>query len=411
MKGRPGRDTMQCIENVNVFTEDNCFHPGTVWIEGKRISRVELDDAKNLHSGALETEGSDASVKIQAMDVQDGHGMYLIPGMIDLHFHGCLEYDFSDGTMEAIDEIAGFELAHGVTSICPATMTLPVERLEQILKTAARYRRSQENQEARATLVGIHMEGPFISKEKCGAQNPSYIQKPSQALLEDFLHWSEGLVKIVGVAPEKEGAVDFISRAKDKVTVAIAHSNATYDEAMAGIHAGASHGIHLFNGMTSLGHREPGIPGAVFQDNTTTAELICDGVHLHPAVAKMAATLLGADRTVLISDSIRGTGFGAGRYLIGDLEFEVKGNRATLVEKGALAGSVTPLPECFRMAVKEMGIPLTTAVAAVTHNPSRILGIQSERGFLQEGCYADMVLLDQDLTIRKIWKEGRVVSS
>ena len=234
MKGRPGRDTMQCIENVNVFTEDNCFHPGTVWIEGKRISRVELDDAKNLHSGALETEGSDASVKIQAMDVQDGHGMYLIPGMIDLHFHGCLEYDFSDGTMEAIDEIAGFELAHGVTSICPATMTLPVERLEQILKTAARYRRSQENQEARATLVGIHMEGPFISKEKCGAQNPSYIQKPSQALLEDFLHWSEGLVKIVGVAPEKEGAVDFISRAKDKVTVAIAHSNATYDEAMAG---------------------------------------------------------------------------------------------------------------------------------------------------------------------------------
>lgn len=399
---------MQCIKNVYVFTKENRFLPGTVWIDGKKISRVELADAEGLSIDSLKTESSD--VNVQARNVYDGDGMYLIPGMIDLHFHGCLEHDFCDGTMEAIDEIARFELAHGVTSICPATMTLPVERLEQILKTAVHYRRWQKNQEARATLVGINMEGPFISREKCGAQNPSYIQKPSLALLEDFMSWSEGLVKIVGVAPEEEGAIDFISRVKEKVTVAIAHSNATYDEAMEGIRAGASHGIHLFNGMTALGHREPGIPGAVFQDDTTTAELICDGVHLHPAVAKMAASLLGADRTVLISDSIRGTGFGEGRYLIGDLEFEVKGNRATLVEKGALAGSVTPLSECFRIAVKEMGIPLTTAVVAVTHNPARILGIQAERGFIQEGCYADMVLLSPDLKVQKIWKEGVLVS-
>lgn len=399
---------MQCIKNVYVFTKENRFLPGTVWIDGKKISRVELADAEGLSIDSLKTESSD--VNVQARNVYDGDGMYLIPGMIDLHFHGCLEHDFCDGTMEAIDEIARFELAHGVTSICPATMTLPVERLEQILKTAVHYRRWQKNQEARATLVGINMEGPFISREKCGAQNPSYIQKPSPALLEDFMSWSEGLVKIVGVAPEEEGAIDFISRVKEKVTVAIAHSNATYDEAMEGIRAGASHGIHLFNGMTALGHREPGIPGAVFQDDTTTAELICDGVHLHPAVAKMAASLLGADRTVLISDSIRGTGFGEGRYLIGDLEFEVKGNRATLVEKGALAGSVTPLSECFRIAVKEMGIPLTTAVVAVTHNPARILGIQAERGFIQEGCYADMVLLSPDLKVQKIWKEGVLVS-
>ena len=407
---------MQCIENVYVFIRENRFLPGTVWIDGKKISRVELADAECLNGGFLKTNSSDDRVNVQTgsvlsdADVYDGHGMYLIPGMIDLHFHGCLEYDFSDGTMEAIDEIARFELAHGVTSICPATLTLPVDRLEQILKTAVQYRKWQENQELRATLVGINMEGPFISREKCGAQNPAHIQKPSLPLLESFLNWSEGLVKIVGVAPEEEGAIDFISRAKEKVTVAIAHSNAIYDEAMGGIRAGASHGIHLFNGMTALGHREPGIPGAVLQDDIVTAELICDGVHLHPAVAKMAATLLGENRTVLISDSIRGTGFGDGRYLIGDLEFDVKENRATLVEKGALAGSVTPLSECFRIAVLEMGIPLTTAVAAVTHNPARVLGIQNERGFIQEGCYADVVLLDQDLKVQKIWKEGRLVS-
>ena len=352
MKGRPGRDTMQCIENVNVFTEDNCFHPGTVWIEGKRISRVELDDAKGMHRTPLETENTGDYVKMQASDVQDGHGMYLIPGMIDLHFHGCLEYDFSDGTMEAIDEIAGFELAHGVTSICPATMTLPVERLEQILKTAARYRRSQENQEARATLVGIHMEGPFISKEKCGAQNPSYIQKPSQALLEDFLHWSEGLVKIVGVAPEKEGAVALISRAKDKVTVAIAHSNATYDEAMAGIHAGASHGIHLFNGMTSLGHREPGIPGAVFQDNTTTAELICDGVHVDLDLVDFTLSTIKPNRHCLISDgmSFCGLGEGKGKYLGKDIYSD--GKACYYSDNNVLIGSACLISETAKNLIK-----------------------------------------------------------
>ena len=378
------------IENVYIFTENNRFEYGSVLVEEQKI--------KEIISG---TEPLNAEKR------------YLIPGMIDMHFHGCMGYDFCDGTIEALNEIAKYELSLGVTSICPATMTLPVEQLEQILKCAAYYKKAQDGlqefEASRASLVGINMEGPFISKEKCGAQDPAFIEKPNMDLFHAFMDWSDGLVKVMGVAPETEGAADFVAQIKNDVCVSIAHSNASYEEAIDALSKGASHGVHLFNGTSAFNHRNPGIPGAIFDHNTATAELICDGVHVHPATVRMAAKLLGLYRLILVSDSMRAAGLEDGQYLLGGQEVNVEGNQATLVKDGSLAGSVTPLPECFRIAVCEMHIPIENAVAAVTKNPAKVLGIDRERGYIKEGYFADLVLLDENFQVKTVWKNGKEI--
>lgn len=389
------------IKNAKVFMGNQTFEEGEIRVRDGRIEEV--------RAGKMRGEGF---LALPGEEVIDCQGAYAIPGLIDLHFHGCMGDDFCDGTKDAIRRIAEYEASVGVTAIAPATMTLPVEELEAILRTAAEYREEAGKEEtgAGADLVGVNMEGPFISKVKKGAQDERNILPCDVEVARRFLEASKGLVKFIGIAPEEsENAIAFIEEMKDQVHISLAHTNAAYDRAKEAFDAGASHAVHLYNAMPAFTHRAPGVVGAVADSPSVMAELICDGVHIHPAVVRGTFQMLGADRMILISDSMRATGMPDGRYTLGGLDVDVKGNRAVLVSDGALAGSATNLMDCMRTAVKKMGIPLETAVACASINPAKSLGVEAERGSLAEGKKADIVLLDEELELKSVIKDGRVI--
>lgn len=380
------------IKNVKVYQEDQTFKDGEIYIE----NGVFAEDGAQLQADG---------------EILDGKGCYAIPGMIDLHFHGCMGYDFCDGTEEAIREIARYEASIGVTAIAPATMTLPVLELEHILSVAAAYRKKTDGQAdgTAADLVGINMEGPFISKAKKGAQDERNIIPCDAEIFRRFQRAADGLVSFIGIAPEEPGAIEFVREVKDEVNVSLAHTNSDYAHAMEAFDAGANHAVHLYNAMPPFTHRAPGVVGAVSDSEHVMAELICDGVHVDPAVVRATFKMLGAQRMILISDSMRAAGMPDGQYTLGGLDVKVRGNHATLVSDGALAGSVTTLPDCMRVAVKQMGIPLETAVACATANPAKSLGIYGRYGSITPGKHADVVLLDQDLQLKAVVKDGKKI--
>lgn len=378
------------IDNVYVYTPDKKFVKGGIILKGEQIQAVyEAKDTPKFEE-----------------EVFDGNGAYAIPGLIDLHFHGCKGDDFCDGTKEAIGRIAEYETSIGVTAIAPATMTLPVEELEHILEVAAEYKK-ENTDKRRADLLGINMEGPFISPAKKGAQDERNIIPCNVEICEQFLKASDGLVKFIGIAPEEsEEAIDFIKAVKDKVNVSLAHTNADYETAKVAFEAGANHAVHLYNAMPPFSHRAPGVVGAVYDCKHVMPEIICDGIHIHPATVRATFEMMGADRMILISDSMRATGMPDGQYTLGGLDVKVVGKLATLVSDGAIAGSATNLMDCMRTVVKEMGIPLETAVACATMNPAKSLGVYEEYGSITEGKKANIVLLDKDLELQAVIKDG-----
>lgn len=381
------------IDHVKVFTEDKKFTDGGIVIKNGTIEQVY-------------TEGKRPQTEDEVLD---GKGMYAIPGLIDLHFHGCKGDDFCDGSRDAIARIAEYEASVGVTAIAPATMTLPVEELEQILRVAAEYKKGPHSKKE-ADFVGINMEGPFISPAKKGAQDERNIIPCDVKVCERFLEVSEGLVKFMGIAPEEsENAVSFIEAVKDKVNVSLAHTNADYDTAMAAFNAGADHAVHLYNAMPAFTHRAPGVIGAVYDSKHVMAEIICDGVHIHPAAVRATFEMMGEDRMILISDSMRAAGMPDGSYTLGGLDVSVVGNRATLASDGAIAGSVTNLMDCMKTAVKTMNIPLETAVACATINPAKSLGIDAEYGSIRAGKKAHIVLMAQELNVQQVIKDGELL--
>lgn len=381
------------IKHVKIYTEDKKFKEGTIYIK------------HGVFTSPFMQEES---------EILDGKYCYAIPGLIDLHFHGCAGYDICDGTLKAIEKIAEYEAAAGITAICPATMTLPVHTLEQILQTAYEYQKTHAGNVSGKSghfkgsdLIGINMEGPFISRSKKGAQDPMHIQPCDVKTAQKLIHASGGLVKFIGIAPEENpNFLDFISQMKDHVSISLAHTNADYDIAMEAFRAGANHAVHLYNAMPHFLHRNPGVIGAVADSPHVYAELICDGVHLHPCVVRATVRMLGEDRIVFISDSIRATGMPDGRYTLGGLDVDLKDNHVTLVSDGALAGSATNLMECMRTAVTKMQIPLETAVACATKNPAKCLGVYETRGSITEGKIADVVLLNEALEVQAVIKDG-----
>jgi len=340
--------------------------------------------------------------------VLDASGCYVIPGLVDVHFHGCVGEDFSDATAEGLQRIADFELSQGVTYICPAGMTLPEDQLRAICENVAAHRAKNTGG---AEVVGAHLEGPFLSTAKKGAQNGDYLHDPDIDMLRRLQTAAEGCVKLVTVAPEQPNAMEFIRAAKEMgITVSVGHTVADYDTAMEAFRSGATHATHLYNGMPSIHHRAPAVIGAAFDSAGVRAELICDGVHIHGAVVRMTFQLFGKERMVLISDSLRATGMPDGQYPFGGQEIEVHGNRATIVgHPETLAGSVTSLMGCLRQAVK-FGIPVADAVRACTYNPAAAIGIDDRAGTLDVGKAASLVLLDQnDLSTRAIVFKGKTV--
>ena len=373
-----------------IYTDKMCFEPGVITIGGDSIEKIEYF-------------GEDQLTK------EEG-GRYILPGLVDTHFHGCAGYDFCDGTVEAMRAIASYELTHGITTITPATMTLSEEMLMSICETCAVAVETETLQSGIALkdiLKGIYLEGPFISMEKKGAQNPAYIHKPDIEMLDRLQKAAKGLIRIVVIAPETEGALDCIREGRGKYRFSIAHTCADYEKAKEAIEAGATHVTHLYNAMPPFTHREPGVIGAAAEDTKTEAELICDGIHIHPSVVKSTFKLFGPERMVLISDSMMATGMEDGEYALGVQPVHVKGNRATRAD-GTIAGSATNLYDCMRMAI-QMGISREEAVRAATLNPATAVGIADECGCLKEGRKADILIADSEFNLREVIKSGMTV--
>ena len=335
-------------------------------------------------------------------------GCRVIPGLVDVHFHGCVGEDFSDATPDGLQKIADFELSQGVTYICPTGMTLPEDQLTAICKTTAAHRAKNPGG---AEVVGAHLEGPFLCMAKKGAQNGDYLHAPDAEMLKRLQEAAEGSVRLVTLAPEEPGSVEFIKAAKDMgIHVSLGHTVANYDTAKAAFEAGADHATHLYNAMPPLAHRDPGVIGAAWEVPSVMPELICDGIHIHPAVVRLTFGLFGKERMIIISDSLRATGMPDGEYPFGGQMIEVHGNRATILgHPETLAGSVTSLMGCLRQAVS-FGIPVADAVRACTYNPAQSIGIDHRAGTLDVGKEASIVLLDEkDLSIKAIIFKGKPV--
>lgn len=374
-----------------VYTDRMCFEPGEIVIEGERIGKVERCEV-----GALTEQEANT---------------HILPGLVDIHFHGCAGYDFCDGTAEAVRAIASYEMTHGTTTICPATMTLSEEQLLKICAAgaAAETETLSEDIPVKDVLRGIYLEGPFISMEKKGAQNPAYIHKPDLAMLRRLQQAAKGMIRMAVVAPEEEGAMDLIREGAGEFRFSIAHTCADYETAKAAMEAGAHHVTHLYNAMPPFTHRKPGVIGAAAENDETRVELICDGIHIHPCVVKSTFKLFGAERMVLISDSMMATGMEDGEYALGGQPVIVKGNRA-LLKDGTIAGSATNLYDCMRTAI-QMGVPKEEAVRAATCNPAQAVGLSEECGVLRPGRRADILLADGDFALLEVIKSGRAVKS
>lgn len=370
------------IRNAEVFTEAGVFEKKDIYIQdGKFVDSIPEDTQE-----------------------VDGTGCYAIPGLTDIHFHGCVGRDFCDGTEEAIQAIADYEASIGVTTIAPATMTFSEEKLTEIAKAA----KAHKNEKG-ATLCGINMEGPFIAMKKKGAQNGKYIHKPDIEMFDRIQEAAGGLFKLVDLAPEEDGAMEFIKAKKDEVVLSIAHTTTDYDTAKAAIDAGVHHITHLYNAMNPINHREPGPIIAASDNDRCEAELICDGVHIHPAIVRNTLKMFGPDRVIFISDTMMAAGLDDGMYELGGQPVIVKGNRATL-EDGTLAGSNTNLMNCMRVAVKEMNVPLEVAVRCAAVNPAKSIGIYDQYGSITPGKVANVVLLNkEDLATREVVLRGEVL--
>lgn len=400
------------VINGMVYGADRKFHLGEVQITDGVITRVKLaPDGLPVKAEQESNEKDREDIDIaKAGEVLDARGCYVIPGLIDLHFHGAMGSDFCDGTQEAIRTIAKYEAAEGITAMCPATLTLGVQRLKRILGECAQYARTGGAWDE-ADLVGVNMEGPFISRAKKGAQNERYIIPCDPKLCDEFYEASGGLLKIIGLAPEENANFrEYIEAVKGKVRVSLAHTNSDYETAMEAFAAGASHAVHLFNAMSSVSHRSPGVVGAVCDSRDVNAEIICDGNHVHPAMVRAAFKTNGAERMILISDSLRATGLGDGLIDLGGQEVIVQGTKATLSKSGNLAGSVTNLMDCLRIAVQKMHIPLETAVACATINPAKCLKVEDRYGCIEPGLKGNVVLLNQkDLSTAAVVKDGKLL--
>lgn len=333
---------------------------------------------------------------------EDLDGALVIPGLVDIHVHGCAGADFSDGDYAGLVRMARYLARRGVTSFAPASMTLPYGALDKAFHAAARLRR--EGLADGARLMGIQMEGPFLSREKRGSQNPAYLRLPDWDRFLRLYDAAEGLLRIVDVAPELPGAVEFTRRASEKCRVSVAHTAAGYDQAAAVFDAGATHLTHLFNAMSGIHHRHPGPIGAASERENVTAELICDGIHVHPSAVRMAFRLFPG-RICLISDALRCCGMADGSYSLGGQEIVLSGGVARLTG-GAIAGSAADLYQCMRRAVS-FGIPREQAVWAATALPARVIGRESETGAIADGRAADFVICGGELEPEAVYLGGK----
>ena len=328
---------------------------------------------------------------------EDLLGAKVLPGLVDIHTHGAAGADFSDGDLDGLRRMAAYLAEHGVTSFVPTSVTLPYEALQAAFETARHL--YDERPRGCARVLGVHMEGPFFSREKKGAQNEAFLREPDFEAFRRLYESCGGLIRLVDLAPELPGAAAFAARAGALCRVSAAHTNADYDEAAAMFDAGASHLTHLFNAMPPIHHRSPGVIGAASERDKVTAELICDGLHVHPAAVRMAFKLFPG-RICLISDSLRCCGMPDGEYELGGQTVTLNDHLARLPD-GTIAGSASDLFTCLRNAVR-FGIPEEEAIRAATILPARAVGAGDRVGSIEPGKAADFVVCGESLQLRQV---------
>lgn len=363
------------IKGGKVFQEDGSFLEQALYINDHRL----VDKAEYQDDGK----------------VIDAEGLLVLPGLVDIHSHGAAGEDFSDGNPEGLKKILQYEKRCGITSYCPTSMTFPKERLRQIFASI----KGAQTEEG-AKVVGINMEGPFLDPAKKGAHVEEWIAAPDAAFVRELNQDVDGLVRLVTLAPNMEGAEEFIKEMHEEVCISLGHTAADYDCASRAMKLGAHHVTHLYNAMQPFGHRAPGLIGAAMDDPECMVELICDGYHIHPSAIRAAFRLFGPERVILISDSMRATGMENGTYELGGQEVTVKDRKAVLKD-GTLAGSATNLYGCMCKAV-EFGIPLEQAIMAATANPARSIGIFDRVGSIRIGKQADLLLVSENLELKRV---------
>lgn len=381
------------IHASRILTPDEEISDGVIIVEGSRIAAIGHRDEMRLPPDAVDYVAT---------------GMTVVPGFVDVHIHGAGGHDVMEGDARALDRVTATVARHGTTSIVATTVTAPIEDTCRSLQRIARYVRAHENAESEglaAEILGMHLEGPFISKARRGVHPPDALAKPSVATLGKFIEAADNLVKIVTLAPELPGALELVAAAvAAKIVAAIGHTDADYDQARAAIQAGARHAVHMYNAMRPFEHRDPGVVGAILTDPEVTAEVIADLVHVAgPAIQVLIGTK-GFDTVLLVSDGIAATGMPDGKYRLGNFEVSVKDGVARNSE-GKLAGSTLTMDRALRNIVG-IGVPLQDAVRMATVLPARRLGLAGKKGIIAVGADADLVALTPDLRVAGVMTRG-----
>lgn len=373
------------INNVNLILENKVLKNASI-VFSDQSTEIEKIVPYNLEPEA-------------EMEVINGQNGYLVPGMIDLHIHGGGGFDSMDASSEALNEISKVLASHGVTSFLPTTMTMAAEKIHPALKNI---RQAKKNGTAGAQVLGTHLEGPFLSAEYIGAQNSENLAEPEPELLYEYYD----IVEIVTMAPEVNGALELIKELKENnITVSAGHSAATYQEFQQAYKVGMDHFTHLYNAMSGLHHRRPGLVGAAF-DSEATVELIVDLIHHHQAVDRFTIQALGSDRVILVSDAMEAAGLKEGEYELGGQKVIVKDGAARL-ESGVLAGSVLTLDQAARNLMQVTDLSLPDIFKMLTLNPAHKLNLDYKLGRIKPGYQADLVLFDQHFKVKKTFIKGR----
>ncbi|MBD7969769.1 N-acetylglucosamine-6-phosphate deacetylase [Paenibacillus gallinarum] len=381
----------------NVVMKDEVLEQGAVIIQNDKI--VHAGPASDIPHRWTDEQG----------EVIQGNDGYIVPGFIDVHVHGGGGEDFMDSSKEVLDTITSYHASQGTTTMLATTMTAPKEWIDKVLHEVNEYRTQPMPY---AQLAGVHLEGPFISPKWPGAQNPEHISLPDKNWLISWEKMYPGLIRQVTLAPEREGAHEVITWLREQhITAALGHTDATYEEVEAAVEAGLHHAVHTFNAMTPLHHRKPGTAGAVLSDRRISAEVIADGIHVHPAAVSLIAQLKSSiQKLVLITDAMSATGLPDGNYTLGDLPVVVKEGVARLEDGITLAGSTLTMIRGFQFLVKEVGLSIVEASQAASHNPASLLGLLDVTGTIEQGKQADILLLDSSLELTNVWIKGSKLS-
>lgn len=360
-----------------------------------------------FHEGGFEVKDgvfTQVCPEVIPADAVDLQGALVLPGLIDVHSHGNSNADFSDGDYEGLKKMARFYASCGVTSFAPASMTLPYEVLEKAFATAVQL--VQEQPQGCSRLRGIQMEGPYFSYKKRGAQNADYLKEPDFEGFRKLFESCNGLIRIVDVAPELPGAVEFTRQASKLCTVSVAHTDSDYDHARAVFDAGATHLTHLYNAMPGIHHRNPGVIPAAVENPAVRAEIICDGFHIHPASVRLAFSMFGAERMILVSDSGRCAGLEEGTaFTLGGQDAWLKGGVGRLGD-GTIACSAANLWDCMKNVIS-WGIAQEDAIRAATWNPACAIGAEKIVGSIEAGKAADFIICTPDFTSKRVFLAGK----